>query len=50
MTWTQHHLQLPPLSRGWHLVTGELVAALPELAETECGVLHVFIQHTSASL
>ena len=50
MTWTQRDLQLPPLSRGWHLVTGELLAALPELAGTECGVLHVFIQHTSASL
>ena len=50
MTWTQRHVQLPPLSRGWHLVTGELVSALPELAETERGVLHVFIQHTSASL
>lgn len=50
MTWTQRHVQLPPLSRGWHLVTGELVSALPELGETERGVLHVFIQHTSASL
>ncbi len=50
MTWTQRHVQLPPLSRGWHLVTGELISALPELAETECGMLHVFIQHTSASL
>lgn len=50
MTWTQRHVQLSPLSRGWHLVTGEVVAALPEMAETDCGVLHVFIQHTSASL
>ena len=50
MTWTQRQGQLPPLSRGWHLVTAELVSALPELAETERGVLHVFVQHTSASL
>ena len=50
MTWTQRHVQLPPLSRGWHLVTEELISAVPELAETECGMLHVFIQHTSASL
>ena len=50
MSWTQGHLQLPSLSRGWHLVTNEVVSALPELAQTDCGVLHVFIQHTSASL
>ena len=50
MPWTQRQVQLPPLSRGWHLVTAELVSALHELAETERGVLHVFVQHTSASL
>ena len=31
-------------------MTGEVLGAMPELAETDCGVLHVFIQHTSASL
>ena len=50
MTWTQGQVQLPPLSRGWHLVTDAVVSAVPELAQTDCGVLHVFIQHTSASL
>ena len=50
MDWIQRTLQLPPLSRGWHLVTGEVVAALPELSDISCGVLHLFIQHTSASL
>ena len=50
MTWSQQNLQLAPMSRGWHLVTGEVLGAMPELAETDCGVLHVFIQHTSASL
>ena len=50
MTWSQQNLQLAPMSRGWHLVTGEVLSAMPELAETDCGVLHVFIQHTSASL
>ncbi len=50
MTWTQRNLNLSPKSRGWHLVTDEVVGALPELSETDCGVLDVFIQHTSASL
>ena len=50
MSFSQRSLELAPMSRGWHLVTGEVVGAMPELAETDCGVLHVFIQHTSASL
>ncbi|MGH7135841.1 MAG: secondary thiamine-phosphate synthase enzyme YjbQ [Pirellulales bacterium] len=37
-------------SRGFHLITREVVEALPELAELRVGLLQVFIQHTSASL
>jgi secondary thiamine-phosphate synthase enzyme len=33
-----------------HLITDEIVAALPELSRCRIGLLHVFIQHTSASL
>lgn len=36
--------------RGFHLITPHIVDALPELPELRVGVLHVFIQHTSASL
>jgi secondary thiamine-phosphate synthase enzyme len=50
MPWIQRTIELPPHSRGFHLVTREVVAALPELANFESGLLHVFIQHTSASL
>ena len=50
MKWLQRTLRLPAASRGFHLVTRAIVAALPELAEIEVGLLHVFIQHTSASL
>jgi secondary thiamine-phosphate synthase enzyme len=50
MTWTQRAIELPPHSRGFHLITRDVVAALPELARFEIGLLHVFIQHTSASL
>jgi len=43
-------LELPARPRGFHLITREMVAALPELARVRVGLLHVFIQHTSASL
>jgi secondary thiamine-phosphate synthase enzyme len=50
MAWHQKQLRLRPYSRGFHLVTEAVVEALPELAEIRTGMLHVFIQHTSASL
>ncbi|MDV6373247.1 secondary thiamine-phosphate synthase enzyme YjbQ [Deinococcus arenicola] len=48
--WRQHDLALESHPRGFHLITREVVAALPELAGVQVGLLHVFIQHTSASL
>lgn len=48
--WAQHDLRLRPLPRGFHLITREVVAAVPELARVRVGLLHVFITHTSASL
>jgi secondary thiamine-phosphate synthase enzyme len=50
MTWIQRNIELTAQSRGFHLITREVLAALPELAQFETGLLHVFIQHTSASL
>jgi secondary thiamine-phosphate synthase enzyme len=50
MPWIQRNIELPPRSRGFHLVTQDVVAALPELSQIGVGLLHVFIQHTSASL
>jgi secondary thiamine-phosphate synthase enzyme len=50
MPWIQRTLHLPAHRRGFHLITRELVAALPELIQIEAGLLHVFLQHTSASL
>jgi len=46
----QAELRLPSFSRGFHLITRHVLEALPELAGMKAGVLHVFIQHTSASL
>ncbi len=50
MAWYQRHVQLPPYSRGFHLITDRVVAACDEMTRIEVGLLHIFIQHTSASL
>jgi secondary thiamine-phosphate synthase enzyme len=48
--WAQGEIRLQPRPRGFHLITEEVLAALPRLAELEVGLLHLFIRHTSASL
>ena len=48
--WHQKNIQLKPRSRGFHLITQEILEALPELSTIRVGLLHAFIQHTSASL
>ncbi len=48
--WAQRELRLEGRSRGFHLVTGDVVEALPELGRLAVGLLHVFVRHTSASL
>jgi secondary thiamine-phosphate synthase enzyme len=50
VNWVQHSLRLPPFSRGFHLITNRVAEAIPELARCRVGLLHVYIQHTSASL
>ena len=48
--WIQKEFNLPAKHRGFHLITDEVIKALPELKQIDCGLLHLFIQHTSASL
>jgi secondary thiamine-phosphate synthase enzyme len=48
--WTQHEIRLEPRPRGFHLITGEVEAGLPELGQVGAGLAHIFIRHTSASL
>ena len=50
MSWHQAELRLKPRPRGIHLVTDEILAALPQVREFRVGLLTLFIQHTSASL
>jgi secondary thiamine-phosphate synthase enzyme len=48
--WLQREIALSPRPRGFHLVTREVLAAVPELGELRVGLAHLFIRHTSASL
>jgi len=46
----QRTIDLRERKRGFHLITQEVINALPGLQEIKAGICHVFIQHTSASL
>ncbi len=48
--WYQRDIALRPRPRGFHLVTDEVLGALPELRDVATGLLHLLLQHTSASL
>ena len=48
--WQQKQIQLKARNRGFHLITDEVERALPELRQIKIGLLHLFIQHSSASL
>jgi secondary thiamine-phosphate synthase enzyme len=48
--WIQHEIELQPRPRGFHLVTRELVEAVPELRQLRVGIATLFMRHTSASL
>ena len=50
MAWFQKLVTLSPKKRGFHLVTDEILQQIPELKQIEIGLMHVFIQHTSAAL
>jgi secondary thiamine-phosphate synthase enzyme len=50
MAWIQRIIRLKARSRGFHVITDEVVAQFPELSKIHVGILHLFIQHTSASL
>lgn len=50
MSWFQEAIELPAMPRGFHLVTSDILAKLPQLGTVRVGLLHLFLQHTSASL
>ena len=50
MNWFQKEITISSKSRGFHLITHEVVSNFPELSQINKGILHIFIKHTSASL
>lgn len=50
MSVIQRKISLRPYSRGFHLITNEVLEAIPELRNVKAGLCNIFIQHTSASL
>ena len=48
--WIQREIELRARTRGFHLVTSEILDAVPELEGMSRGIATLFMQHTSASL
>jgi secondary thiamine-phosphate synthase enzyme len=48
--WIQKTIALSPKSRGFHIITHDVLENIPELKDLKTGILHLFIKHTSASL
>jgi secondary thiamine-phosphate synthase enzyme len=48
--WVQREITLRPRPRGFHVITRDVLEAMPEVSALRVGILHVFIRHTSASL
>lgn len=48
--WYQTKITLSPRSRGYHIITDEILREIPEISQIQTGLAHIFIQHTSASL
>lgn len=46
----QKQIKLPAYSRGFHLITNNVINSLPEISQIKIGIINVFIKHTSASL
>ena len=49
-SWFQKTLTLPARSRGSYLITDSIVSQLPEIKQYRVGIVHLFMQHTSAAL
>lgn len=46
----QKEFSLKPRSRGFHIVTEEILSHIPEIKDIKQGTANIFIKHTSASL
>ena len=50
MNWQQKEICISSKSRGFHLITHEVIGNFPDINKISKGILHIFIKHTSASL
>jgi secondary thiamine-phosphate synthase enzyme len=50
MAWSQTIVRLRARPRGFHLVTAEIIAAVPQIRTVRTGLMNLLLQHTSASL
>jgi secondary thiamine-phosphate synthase enzyme len=48
--WIQIEVNVTAKKRGFHLISDEVMSQLHELNKINCGILHLFIKHSSASL
>ena len=48
--WLQLEINLTAKKRGFHLITSEVSKQLADINTIQCGILHLFIKHSSASL
>lgn len=46
----QKEFSIKSRGRGFHLITGEILDQVDEIKDIKCGIAHIFIKHTSASL
>jgi len=50
MSWYQKEILLRARSRGFHLISEEILSQLPEIKKIKTGLMHILIKHTSASI
>lgn len=50
MSWDQAKFTLPARSKGCYLITDEVLRNVPQIKDYKVGLLHLFLQHTSAGL
>ena len=48
--WMQKNINIESSSRGFHIITEQVIDQIPEIKSINIGILHLFIKHTSASL
>jgi secondary thiamine-phosphate synthase enzyme len=48
--WIQKEIDLEPRSRGFHIITDEVLCQFTEIQRIDIGLMNIFIKHTSASI